>query len=221
MSEGVLGVWTDATAEGEEAFNEWYNHEHLAERVGVPGFICGQRYRATSGRPRYLAWYETEGADVPCGPAYLERLNNPSPWTHQVMPTFRNFYRGVFDITARLGDGRGGVALTVRLSPVAGREAGLRDRIAQELLPEVMRTPGVVASQLWEAAGVSGRSETAESRLRPEEDRVVDWAILVEGTDPATVRGACRSALAAKTLRGYGAKGISTGVYRLLLAIRH
>lgn len=35
---GVLAVWTDARAENDAAFNDWYNRDHLPERTGIRGF---------------------------------------------------------------------------------------------------------------------------------------------------------------------------------------
>ena len=60
----VLAIWTDAAADSEAEFNEWYNRQHVNERCDVPGFLSGRRYRALSGRPRYLALYDTTGSDV-------------------------------------------------------------------------------------------------------------------------------------------------------------
>ena len=64
---GVLAVWTDARAENDAAFNDWYNRAHLPERTGHPGFLNGRRYKAISGSPRYLALYDTE-SPPPCRP---------------------------------------------------------------------------------------------------------------------------------------------------------
>lgn len=45
MSAAILIVWTDIPAEIEADFNEWYNREHLPDRVlRMPGFLRGRRY---------------------------------------------------------------------------------------------------------------------------------------------------------------------------------
>jgi hypothetical protein len=35
---GLLAVWADVDPEVEAEFNEWYDKEHVPERLAVPGF---------------------------------------------------------------------------------------------------------------------------------------------------------------------------------------
>ncbi|MBI3043094.1 MAG: hypothetical protein HYY78_09745 [Betaproteobacteria bacterium] len=67
----LLLVWTDVPADMEAEFNDWYDREHMRERVEVPGFIRGRRFAAVSGAPRYLALYEAQSAAVMMSDAYL------------------------------------------------------------------------------------------------------------------------------------------------------
>ena len=71
---GVLAIWQDFAPEAEQMVNEWYNREHHAERVAVPGFLSARRYVAITGRPKYFVFYETESFEVLSSPAYRERL---------------------------------------------------------------------------------------------------------------------------------------------------
>ena len=57
---GLLMVWADAPPDKEADFNRWYNEEHLAERLSVPGFLSGAWYEAVKGAPKHLACYELE-----------------------------------------------------------------------------------------------------------------------------------------------------------------
>jgi len=41
---GVLAIWNDVDPNSEIDYNEWYFQEHLPDRLGVPGFLSGQRY---------------------------------------------------------------------------------------------------------------------------------------------------------------------------------
>ena len=64
LGDGVLLTFTEVPEAREEDFNEWYNREHLDERVGMPGFRRARRYiavegGATDGTPKYFASYET------------------------------------------------------------------------------------------------------------------------------------------------------------------
>ena len=48
------------TKEREEAFNRWYNDEHVPQFLQFPGAVSARRYRAIDGedRYRYMAVYE-------------------------------------------------------------------------------------------------------------------------------------------------------------------
>ena len=96
---GILAVWNDIAPEGYEHFERWYNREHLQERVGVPGFRFGRRYEvvsaATAASSRSTRWTVP---DVLTSAAYLQRLENPTPWTQKTMQSFRNMVRTVCDL---------------------------------------------------------------------------------------------------------------------------
>ena len=51
---GLLFVATDVEPADDADFNRWYDREHVAERVRVPGFLSGARYVSIEGGRRYL-----------------------------------------------------------------------------------------------------------------------------------------------------------------------
>ncbi len=83
---GLLMVWSEVPADREEEFNRWYNEEHLAERMSVPGFLAAARYEAVKGGPKHLACYELESAAVLDSPAYQRLKDHPTPWTRRCSP---------------------------------------------------------------------------------------------------------------------------------------
>jgi hypothetical protein len=95
---GLLMVWCDVPADREADFNRWYNEEHLAERLSIPGFLSAARYEAVKGGPKHLAVYELESAAVMESDAYKKVASNPTAWTQRSGPqaaatTFiRNIY---------------------------------------------------------------------------------------------------------------------------------
>jgi len=65
MSGHILVVLTEPVAGREDEYNDWYDHTHLRDVVGLDGFASAQRYafvapHADSDSPlyRYLAIYE-------------------------------------------------------------------------------------------------------------------------------------------------------------------
>src|SRR6266496_2688212 len=86
----LLMVCADVPADKEKDFNRWYNEEHLAERLAIPGFLSGARYEAVKSGPKHLACYELENAAVMESPAYKRVQQNPSEWTKRCSPVFIN-----------------------------------------------------------------------------------------------------------------------------------
>ena len=65
MPTGILAVWSDVDAAGEDDYNAWYDREHLFERLEVPGFHRGRHYLTVSGAPRYFfTYFVTDNAAV-------------------------------------------------------------------------------------------------------------------------------------------------------------
>ena len=83
---GLLMVWADVPLEKEKDFNSWYNDEHLAERLAIPGFLSGARYEAVKGGPKHLAIYELESPAVLESAAYKKVQANPTEMTKRYGP---------------------------------------------------------------------------------------------------------------------------------------
>ena len=225
-AKGLLVVWTDADPAGEADFNAWYTRQHLSERVGVPGFLNGRRYELFTaeeapgaGNPRYFAAYDTESVATLSSPAYLERLNDPTPWTTRVMPVFRNTVRQVCRIVGERGRGTGGILYTWRLEPAPGRREGLRDALRETALETLAGLPDVLRVRLGEAALDAPAAGTAESVLR-EPDAGATFVLLVEGSDPEALQAACGEHLSPQRLADLGTVNpVLNATYRLLYAL--
>ena len=66
-NKGVLIVMASAKPEEEEAFNQWYNEEHLPRVLErIPGVLSGRRYKILEGEDEYpfLALYEFESHEA-------------------------------------------------------------------------------------------------------------------------------------------------------------
>ena len=81
----LLMVWADIPAYKEDEFNKWYNEEHLAELLAVPGVLNAARYEAVKSGPKYLACYELESPAVVESDAFKNRPR--TPWGGRVSPS--------------------------------------------------------------------------------------------------------------------------------------
>ena len=163
LGKGAMLLWFDVSPEAVAEHDHWHTHEHLPERLSIPGFRRGSRWIAASGSPRYFVMYEVAEAGVLASQPYLERLNNPTPWTAKMMPAYRGMTRGLCAVTASSGLGVGHAALSIRLAPAPGSQAALREWIASRL-PELASRPGLVSAHLLESAVTPPM--TAEQQIR-------------------------------------------------------
>jgi hypothetical protein len=86
MSErGILFAQMEPPAELESEFNDWYEAEHVPERMAIDGFRSATRYRALEGSPRYLAVYDLDSLDVLEGDAYRSVSERQSDWTKRIL----------------------------------------------------------------------------------------------------------------------------------------
>ena len=87
MNRGLLLTLTEPPPAMEEEFNAWYDQEHLAERLAIPGFRSARRWVADvpPGAGKYLATYELDSLAVLSSPAYLQRFENQTPWSRRCL----------------------------------------------------------------------------------------------------------------------------------------
>ncbi len=168
---GILAVWNDCAAGAEADYERWYRLEHLPERLGVPGFLFGYRYRAMRAGRAYFTYYETETAAVLSSETYLERLENPTPWTRRIMPSFTNASRTVCELVERTGDIVGGRVVTCHWRGAGGA--------FDALLREFGESDGVTRAQLWRASGAQTPA-TSEARSRGAPDELISGALVVD-----------------------------------------
>ncbi|ETI27435.1 hypothetical protein G647_09625 [Cladophialophora carrionii CBS 160.54] len=103
---GMMAFWADIDAEYVLKYQRWHNCEHIPERVSIPGFVEGRRYRALDDRPHFLMFYDTRSTSVLSSEAYMAALNKPTPWTREALTHFRNPTRDVFSRLSVVGCSR-------------------------------------------------------------------------------------------------------------------
>ena len=202
----------DVEADAIDEHDRWHTHEHLPERLSIPGFRRGTRWLATDGGPRYMVLYEVESLATLASQAYLARLNDPTPWTTKMMPHYRGMNRGLCAVVASFGFGQGGAAALIRFSPEASGSTRLTRWLIDEALPAVPDMPGLGSAHLLH--GAQAAAMTNEQRIRGT-DRAVDSAIIVTGYDSNAVAAYANRLCAADGLPTRGATELSCATYRL------
>lgn len=146
----LLLVMTDIPPEWEAEFNDWYDTEHIAERLSVPGFLTARRFLALDGAPKYLALYDVEDESVLRSEGYLYLLGpGATPRTQRLRPHFQNFTRNIYQETLvhppQSTDAEGAAAnalLLVMQDVMAEREEEYHAWYNTEHLPSLLSVPG-------------------------------------------------------------------------------
>ena len=213
LGQAVLSIWNGIAPGGAADFAAWHVREHMPERLAVPGFLRGRRYAAVEAHPAYFNFYETRSAAVLTSPAYLARLNAPSPWTRRVVAQFRDTGRTVCDVSASLGAGEGGVIETIEFRSAPLAPGGM---MAHGALATLLAEPGIVGVHLLKGRLADSDGTTAEKALRDRPDAVAEWVLLLEAIDAAAIQAArARAGSSEALLRAGAAPGLKRGLYRL------
>lgn len=192
---GLMIVWADVPGELEEDFNRWYNEEHLAELLAVPGVLSAARYEAVRSGPKHMAVYELESAGVVETEAFLGRPR--TEWGRRVSPSVigTNFMNNVYEmihpagVTGEMAGSGMAPALQIgRMDVAAEVEGEWNEWYSGVYVPNYERAPGCIRGRRWRAVRGSpayatvyefedaGVSETAEwLRLRdahPDNERM-------------------------------------------------
>ena len=157
---GLMMVWADIPADKEKEFDRWYNEEHLAERLSLPGFLSGARYEAVKGGPKHLAVYELESVAALESDAYKRVRTNPTAWTKRCSPevigtTFiRNVYAMIHPKALPPSVAESGMAPSLqigRMDVPPEVDAEFNDWYNTIYVPNYEKVPGVIRGRRYRA----------------------------------------------------------------------
>lgn len=181
--EALLAIRSDIASAVEAEYLAWLTKEHTLERVGIEGFVSARIFRSRhDGFARFLILYELADETVVDSTAYLQRLDNPTPWTTRMMPHLGNFVRGGGRVVAASGAGNGAA-----LIPVLVRDATVCVR--NQDLDTVSGIPGIVATCLLQTNPERTSAKSNERTLRSG-DQSFCTLVLIEALDAEAARWA-------------------------------
>lgn len=172
----ALLLWTlECLPEMSPEWNEWYNREHVAALLQVPGFISGNRYEKIEetvispllpmpAMPLYLSFYELYDETVLESEAYHINRWSRAPgmrpeWTKRMMTYISRVAGGTYhpltDTWLAGSDRSAHTVWALYLNPVEGQEAAVELWYRERLLPSLQKTGVVTASRLFGSHYVS------------------------------------------------------------------
>jgi hypothetical protein len=218
LGRAAIAMWWDISPERRAEFEDWHSHEHLPERLAIPGFRRGSRWAAVDGGPGFFVLYELAEHETLTSPHYLARLNRPTPWSTQLMPHHRHMIRSQCRVIESAGGGLARYLLTLRFSPCADAGDRLHRFLGAQARSIAIR-PGTTAAHLLRTE-TPDVAVTAEQRIRGGVDPSADWVLVAGGYDLDALRGLRAGALADAALAQAGVEGaVEAGFYALSHAL--
>jgi hypothetical protein len=190
---GLLMVYVDVPEELEAEFNRWYNEEHIAERLSIPGVLSAARYVAVRGGPKYLACYELTEPEAYFSDAWQHYLNHPTEWSQRMAPTVvgrnfvRNLYRLIYpeDVSDEVAQADMSPALLVgRMSVPAELENAFNQAYNTERLPLYRSIPGYTRARRFTAVMGEPKYTTVHEFRAPEVADSPEWEAVRNARTP-------------------------------------
>ena len=214
---GMVVIWNDIKEEMRDEFVQWHSIEHLPERVSIPGFISGQRWYGEHASPQYLTTYVTQNTEVLTSDAYIQRLNNPTPWTLKTVAAFCNTCRAAGEVIWEYGSkkGYGGHILAIRITELEDLT------ILTEHLNALANNPmlgftGLLRARIVLTAPIASQLPTAERAVRTGDQNEPHIVLLLESFSG---EDALRHAFSKITAHIPKLMHSSTGIYALQTGI--
>jgi hypothetical protein len=155
MAKGLLFMAFDFSTAHEDEFHDWYDLEHVLERLRVPGFLNAERWIADDNPKTHVATYDLDSASVLTSAPYRAVGGaNQTPWTKRVTGMCGRImrYEGEQLLPGELTAPSGAGALLVasmNVDPAA--EAEFNEWYNAEHLPQLGAVPGVLAARRFRA----------------------------------------------------------------------
>ncbi|MBI5276840.1 MAG: hypothetical protein HY854_10305 [Burkholderiales bacterium] len=172
LGPAALAMWWDMAPGRLAEFEHWHSTEHFPERLAIAGFRRASRWLAADGGEGVFVLYELQSHAVLSSPGYARSLNQPTPWSRQMMPHHRNMVRTQCHVVASQGAGVAGYAATFRLPHAPPAALGSR--------------PGITGVHVLrhEAPAMPA---TTEQQIRGA-DAEAAWVMVVTGYSPEALR---------------------------------
>jgi hypothetical protein len=148
---GLLVACFNFARAPEDEFHDWYDLEHVPQRVALPGFINAQRWLGAEDPKVSVVTYDLDSLAVLQTPAYLAVSGqNLSPWSRRIIGMCERI--GRFDAEQILpgqerspDDAPGMLLIAMNVRPEADEE--FNAWYDEEHVPRLKAVPGVLSAR--------------------------------------------------------------------------
>ena len=179
MAKGILIAAMDFSAAPADEFHDWYDLEHVPERLAIPGFLNAERWIGIDNPKISLATYDLAEVGVLHSPPY-EAVGgaNSSPWTKRTAKFRKGLmrYEGeqLFpgDKTAPAGAAS---VLLVSMNVAPEHEHEFNEWYNTEHLDALAGVPGVLRARRYRGSGATQRYAAIYHFANPDVPNTAAW----------------------------------------------
>lgn len=166
MAKGILIAAMNFSDVAADEFHDWYDHEHIPERLRVPGFLNAERWIGSADPKVSVALYDLDNVGVLQSPAYLAVGGaNGTPWTKRVTGRTKMIIRLEGEQLLpgdALAPAGAAALLLIAMNVAPEQEHEFNEWYNTEHLPQLGTVPGVLAARRYR--GAVGLQPTGLSR---------------------------------------------------------
>jgi hypothetical protein len=162
MAKGLLIAAMDFSPVAEDEFHDWYDTEHIPERLAVPGFLNAERWIGISNPQLSVALYDLDEVGVLHSEPYRKVGGaNGSPWTKRITGRVKHLLRlegeqiKPGDRLAPVGDAAAILLISMNVAPE--HEAEFNAWYNEEHLDALAGVPGVLSARRYRGSGAVQR----------------------------------------------------------------
>ena len=180
MAKGILIAAMDFSAAPEDEFHDWYDLEHIPERLRIPGFINAERWIGIADPKMSLATYDLDAAGVLQSPPYAAIAGaNSSPWTKRTARFRKELMRfegeQLFPGDNTAPDDGAAAVLLIAMNVASEHEAEFNEWYNSEHIPALGSVPGTLCARRYRGTGATQRYAALYHLASPDVVRSAAW----------------------------------------------
>lgn len=174
-----------------DELNDWYDTEHIPQRLALPGFVRAERWMTGGDQPVSIVLYEIESLGVLTGEHYRGVTGaNLSPWSKRILP---KCHRDRFEADLTLHRARPGVEsaeglLLVGMNVEPDAEEEFDRWYTEEHVPSLYEVPGVLSARRYRAAAGAQKHLAMYHLTHPDVQASPAWATAINTPWASRVR---------------------------------
>lgn len=166
-----------------DEIDDWYDTEHIPQRLALPGFVGAQRWQAADGTRTSVVIYELESLAVLTSAPYKGVTGaNLSPWSQRILGkcSRRRFEADLTLHLAKPGTHRAEGLLLVAMNVEPAAEDEFDRWYAQEHVPALFALPGVLDARRYRAVAGDQKHIAMYHLTEPDVQASPAWAKAID-----------------------------------------